>query len=124
MVASDRSIGGFGHTWGEDSPKVQRKRRLLEGEGVVFEENGKIHKDYFVGVSSETATSTTTKSNTKVSKKRKVEDATVKTTSTNTAAKKKEKSKSKYFNTASETETILKKEILDLLQKRQVGKTC
>lgn len=124
MVASDRSIGGFGHTWGEDSPKVQRKRRLLEGEGVVFEENGKIHKHCFVDASSETSTTSTTKSNTKVSKKRKVEDATVKTTSTKTSAKKKKKSKSKYFNNASETETILKKEILDLLQKRQVGKTC
>ena len=97
---------------------------MLEGEGVVFEENGRIHKDCFVGVSSETTTSSTTKSDTKVSKKRKVEEATVKATSTNTAAKKKKSKSSKYFNTASETETILKKEILDLLRKRQVGKTC
>ena len=126
MVASDRSIGGFGHTWGEDSPKVQRKRRLLEGEGVVFDEKGKILKHCFVGVSSETTTSSTTKSDGNESNKRKVIDATVKSTTTDTTAKKKKCKSSKYFNDASETETeeALKKEILDLLQKRQVGKTC
>ena len=127
VVASDRSIGGFGHTWGEDSPKVQRKRRLLESEGVVFDEKGKIHKHCFVGVSSETTTtSTTTKSDGNESNKRKVVDATVNTTATDTTTKKKKCKSSKYFNNAPETETeeALKKEILDLLQKRQVGKTC
>jgi methylated-DNA-[protein]-cysteine S-methyltransferase len=40
VVASDRSIGGFmGRRKGEE---VTRKRRLLSGEGVGFDEQGRI----------------------------------------------------------------------------------
>lgn len=40
VVCSDRSLGGFtGHREGEE---VRRKRRLLEGEGVGFEGDGRI----------------------------------------------------------------------------------
>lgn len=126
MVASDRSIGGFGHTWGEDQPKVQRKRCLLEAEGIIFEEahNGscKIRKEFFVELVSTPGTVTATKTKPKPkgaissegAKKRKIEEPQQ---STATARK-----TSKYFVTVSEDK--LKKEILNLLQKRQPGKTC
>ena len=128
-MASDRSIGGFGHTWGADSQKVQRKRRLLEEEGVVFEEDGKIHPHCFVNEVSVVASAsvsasvsaTTTKSSSaaKRSKKRKGgdDDSTTNNESTNKTYN--------YFNgTISITETSLKQEILNILGKRQPGKTC
>lgn len=37
VVAADRYIGGFCGTWGTDEAQVQRKRRMLEEEGVSFE---------------------------------------------------------------------------------------
>jgi len=121
VVASDRSIGGFGHSWGEDQPKVQKKRRLLEEEGVVFEEEGKsnkIREDFFVEGTSVSKSIIKRKSATrsKGSKKQKiVEEPPSNQTAT-------EKRKSKYFDTAFEEK--LKQEIINLLQKRQVGKTC
>ncbi|EFJ50160.1 hypothetical protein VOLCADRAFT_103991 [Volvox carteri f. nagariensis] len=36
VVAADLSIGGFSGAWGIADPKVQRKKRLLEDEGVKF----------------------------------------------------------------------------------------
>ena len=101
---------------------------MLEKEGVVFDGDGKIHIDCFVDVSSEVSSTITAKGN---NKKRKAD--TSKTTT------KKKKTKSKYFtdtNTTQSTTTTtttttttstgatLKQEILTLLQKRQVGKTC
>lgn len=115
-MASDRSIGGFGHTWGAD---------LLEKEGVVFEEDGKIHPHCFVNevsvVASASVSSVTTKSSSaaKRSKKRKRgdDDSTTNNESTNKT--------DIYFNgTISISETSLKQEILNLLGKRQPGKTC
>ena len=123
-MASDRSIGGFGHTWGADSRKVQRKRRLLEEEGVVFEEDGKIHPHCFVNEVSVVASAsasvsvsaTTSKSSSaaKRSRKRKGgDDDSTTNESTNKI----------YFNgTISISETSLKQEILNLLGKRQPGK--
>lgn len=116
MVASDRSIGGFGHTWGEDQPKVQRKRRLLEGEGIRFEGN-KIRREFFVDSSvpaAAAADSTTSAPKTK-SKRRNMEQQP----SSPTKGK-----KSKYFDAAAVTGETLKQEILALLQKRDQGKTC
>jgi len=124
-VASDRSIGGFGHTWGADSQKVQRKRRLLEEEGVVFEEDGKIHPRCFVNEVSVVASvsvpvsATTTKGSSaaKRSRKRKGgDDDSTTNESTNKI----------YFNGTISivSETSLKQEILNILGKRQPGKTC
>ena len=49
VVASDRSIGGFCHSWGEDQPKVQEKKKMLEEEGIKFESDGmKIMKEHFI----------------------------------------------------------------------------
>ncbi len=99
MVASDRSLGGFGHSWGEDQPKVQTKKRLLEEEGVLFEEgSNKIRKEYFV--------------------ESKLRNSKVATRNKATLT-----SKSKYFTNAV-TEEKLKQEIVTLLQMRQAGKTC
>ncbi|KXZ50195.1 hypothetical protein GPECTOR_17g832 [Gonium pectorale] len=40
VVAADLDIGGFSGGWGIADPKVQRKRQLLEGEGIQF--NGSV----------------------------------------------------------------------------------
>ncbi|KAG2445481.1 hypothetical protein HXX76_000097 [Chlamydomonas incerta] len=39
VVAADLNIGGFSGGWGISDPKVQRKRRLLEEEGVGFQDD-------------------------------------------------------------------------------------
>mmetsp|Transcript_6753 Transcript_6753/g.10286 ORF Transcript_6753/g.10286 Transcript_6753/m.10286 type:complete len:122 (+) Transcript_6753:297-662(+) len=112
VVASDRSIGGFCHSWGE--PKVQKKKRILEEEGIKFESDGlKIMNDHFIN---EGGTQVCTK-------KKKGKTKATKQSSTTT-----------YNNTASTqtataavdeiTEEMLKKEILQLLNKRAPGKTC
>ena len=41
MIASDRRLGGFSGEWGAAAPAVQRKRALLESEGVVFDADGR-----------------------------------------------------------------------------------
>jgi methylated-DNA-[protein]-cysteine S-methyltransferase len=43
VVATDRGLGGFcGARAGGGGPEVARKRRLLEGEGVRFDPDGKV----------------------------------------------------------------------------------
>ena len=42
MIASDRRLGGFSGEWGAAAPAVQRKRALLESEGVVFDADGRV----------------------------------------------------------------------------------
>ncbi|KAG2482890.1 hypothetical protein HYH03_018233 [Edaphochlamys debaryana] len=37
VVAADLNIGGFSGGWGIDNPKVQRKRAMLQAEGVPFD---------------------------------------------------------------------------------------
>jgi len=98
---------------------------MLEEEGVVFDCDGKINIDCFVDISSVMPSATSVSSTTaQGGKKRKAND--------NTSTKKK-KTKSKYFTDTTTTqsttattisEATLKQEILTLLQKRQVGKTC
>lgn len=124
MVASDRSLGGFGHQKGEDQPKVKTKKRLLEEEGVGFEEDGKkIRTEYFVASPRDPAAAVrrpaskpNPKSSPKGSNKRRAEERS------DQAAAASPKRKSKYFETV--TEETLKEEILNLLGKRQKGKTC
>ena len=41
MVAADRKIGGFNGTWGSGDA-VDRKIKLLKGEGVLFEPDGRV----------------------------------------------------------------------------------
>ena len=45
MIASDRRLGGFSGEWGAAAPAVQRKRALLESEGVVFDADGRVLTD-------------------------------------------------------------------------------
>ena len=102
VVASDRSIGGFCHSWGEDQPKVQEKKRMLEEEGIKFESDGmKIMNEHFIN---EEVAKACTK------KKRN----TSKSTNNDAASK----------QTDEITEEMLKKEIMQLLIKRAPGKTC
>ena len=42
MIASDRRLGGFSGEWGAAAPAVQRKRALLESEGVVFDADDRV----------------------------------------------------------------------------------
>ena len=109
MVASDGTLGGFSHKWGEDQPEVQRKRRLLEAEGIEFDDvegkSSKIKTEFLVESASKPSPA-------KASAKKQNTEASLAST----------KTRSKYFNTISEDE--LKQEILNLLQKRQPGKTC
>jgi hypothetical protein len=35
-------LGGFSGEWGAAAPAVQRKRALLESEGVVFDADGRV----------------------------------------------------------------------------------
>jgi hypothetical protein len=42
VIASDRRLGGFSGEWGAAAPAVQRKRALLESEGVVFDADGRV----------------------------------------------------------------------------------
>ena len=42
VIAADLRIGGFSGEWGEESEKVQKKRRMLQEEGVKFDERGNI----------------------------------------------------------------------------------
>ena len=41
MVAADLKLGGFNGTWGAGAA-IDRKRALLEKEGVVFDKTGRI----------------------------------------------------------------------------------
>lgn len=116
VVASDLTLGGFCHSWGEDQPKVQKKKRMLEDEGIRFQPDGKkILKQYFVGNEKE-------ESKVRFAKQRKEEKAINQQPAT----------PSTFNNSVSKTSTIvdeiteemLKKEILDLLNKRALGKTC
>lgn len=107
MVASDRSIGGFCHSWGEDQPKVQEKKRMLEEEGIKFESDGmKIMSEHFIAwtkACTKKKTNATKQSSSRTNNKmRRIPAAVVDEI----------------------TEEMLKKEILQLLNKRAPGKTC
>jgi hypothetical protein len=112
VVASDRTIGGFCHSWGEDQPKVKKKKRMLEAEGIKFELDGrKIMNEHFVNNNGGDGT-----------KKR-----NEKTKATKQSSKTNNNTASKPIATAAFdeiTEQMLKQEILQLLDKRAPGKTC
>lgn len=42
VLASDRSIGGFGGDWGDEGKHAAKKRELLAGEGVKFDTKGRV----------------------------------------------------------------------------------
>ena len=114
MVASDRSIGGFCHSWGEDQPQVQKKKRMLEEEGIKFESDGmKIKNEHFVTNNNDEETKVCAKKG-----KVKATKATKPSSTNNNNA-------SKLTPTAAVDEIeMLKQEILLLLNKRALGKTC
>ena len=116
VVASDRSLGGFCHSWGEDQPKVQKKKRMLEEEGIKFEPDGKkILNEYFVNHEEEKETKVSS-----TAKKRKGKTAKKQ----QPAATATDKVPSIPNSVDEITEEMLKQEILSLLNKRAVGKTC
>jgi len=53
VLAGDRTLGGFGGEWGRDGgklhPKQEKKRELLEREGVRFDERGRVRGDVWRG---------------------------------------------------------------------------
>ena len=95
---------------------------MLEEEGIIFEIEGKynkIRKDFFVESTSVSNLATKPKgaATGKGSKRQKMDEPPLNQSAT-------KKTKSKYFDTDTVSEDTLKQEILNLLQKRQVGKTC
>jgi len=114
VVASDRSIGGFCHSWGEDQPKVQKKKRMLEEEGIKFESDGmKIMNEHFINEGGTQVCTKKRKGKTKATKQSST------TTNNNTAS-----TQTATAAVDEITEEMLKKEILQLLRKRAPGKTC
>ncbi|GLI63231.1 hypothetical protein VaNZ11_006120 [Volvox africanus] len=49
VVAADLSIGGFSGAWGMAEPKVQRKKRLLEDEGIKFHGSAVRGNEFVIG---------------------------------------------------------------------------
>ena len=97
---------------------------MLEEEGILFAESGrKILPNFFVEGESSTLLPNAdlkqkSKTATMTSGKRKVENE--KSTGQPTSRTK----KSEYFDSATDIEATIKEEILKVLQKRDVGKTC
>lgn len=48
VLASDRSIGGFGGSWGKDGQNAGKKIKLLQEEGVKFDSSGKAKGPIFI----------------------------------------------------------------------------
>ena len=94
VVAADRKLGGFGGQWGKDMPKVKRKRSMLMKEGVVFDALGRVEKQCMYN---------------SMTKKRKVV---------------RDKNKQTTNVVATNTNNLLEKEILILVKKRGINKTC
>jgi len=55
VVASDLDVGGFSGSWGHSCANVQRKRALLEKEGVKFDENYKVASKTYVALADDLA---------------------------------------------------------------------
>jgi len=119
-VASDRTIGGFRHTWGEDSEHVKSKKRMLEAEGIVFAREGKVDKipeRYFMSSDSVTSNNCAEmKTNSKETPKRKRVERDQDSNQKDKAAS--------HLPSAEVIQAQLKAEILALLHKRQKTKTC
>ncbi|GLC70007.1 hypothetical protein PLESTF_000912100 [Pleodorina starrii] len=49
VVAADLSLGGFSGAWGIADPKVQRKKRMLEEEGVEFSGCAVLNEEFVLG---------------------------------------------------------------------------
>ncbi|KAL3782285.1 hypothetical protein ACHAW5_010587 [Stephanodiscus triporus] len=112
------AVGGFRRTRGEEKTEVREKRRMLEGEGVVFEDDvggggggGRIRRDFFVG--STTSSSSSSSSDSTRASRTAVEVRGERRGATDAP------SKSKYFASAAVTEEILQREILNLLHERR-----
>lgn len=50
MVSSDRTLGGFAGSTDITSAPLFRKRRLLESEGVTFDEDGRVSQSSMMGM--------------------------------------------------------------------------
>ncbi|GIL79371.1 hypothetical protein Vretimale_16547 [Volvox reticuliferus] len=49
VVAANLSIGGFSGAWGMAEPMVQRKKRLLEDEGIKFDGSAVRGEEFVLG---------------------------------------------------------------------------
>ena len=47
VLATDRTIGGYKGDWGNGGSYAVEKTKLLDGEGVVFDEKGRAYGDPF-----------------------------------------------------------------------------
>ena len=135
-MAADGSIGGFSGQWGQGC-KIDKKRALLQSEGVQFDEKtGKIVKDCMLTSIPEEADDDDTKSDAKnTSARPKKRQKTDKNTNDNGIKK-----TSKYFatkakgsadcqeassaDTTSYVDTELREVTLQMIDERAAGKTC
>jgi len=128
VVASDRSLGGFAREWGDDLPKVRKKRRMLDAEGVRFEEGGrraKIRRDCFVGAATTpTAAAAPPRVDAGAGAKRRTTEETAAAAATErTPAQPSATAKRTSQHIVTDDEETLKRETLDLLRKRR-PKSC
>lgn len=122
-MSSDRSIGGFCHSTGEESEHVMSKRRMLEGEGIVFKNEGgvdKIGEGFFVDFDG--ARAAVARSSSSERKRRRTNDAKEEETASKKRSSTSEDDEPKVEDGI--TKEKLKEEILSLLQTRQPNKTA
>ena len=134
-MAADGSIGGFSGQWGQGC-KIDKKRALLQSEGVQFDDKtGKIVKDCMLTSIPEEADDDDKKSDAKNSsarpaKRQKTENNTndngMKKTSKYFAAKAKDADDCQEgpANTTSTVDTELREVTLQIIDERAAGKTC
>ena len=139
-MAADGSIGGFSGQWGQGY-KIDKKRALLQSEGVQFDDKtGKIVKDCMLTSIPEEADDDDKKSDAKNSsarpaKRQKTENNTndngMKKTSKYFAAKAKVEDDRQEATSADTTststssiDTELREVTLQMIDERAAGKTC
>ena len=136
-MAADGSIGGFSGQWGQGC-KIDKKRALLQSEGVQFDDKtGKIVKDCMLTSIPEEADDNDGESDAKNSSAR---PAKRQKTERNTNDNGNNKKTSKYFatkakgaadcqeassaDTTSTIDTELRGVTLQMIDERAAGKTC
>ena len=140
-MAADGSIGGFSGQWGEGS-KIDKKRSLLQSEGVQFDaKTGKIAKECLLGSIPSAATfddddddnldsrkqdaKTTSARPTKKQKAEKsVDDNTTSKYFAVTKKKKADGSKESWSDATNNVDIELRDITLQMISERAAGKTC
>jgi len=135
-VAADGSIGGFSGQWGEGC-KIDKKRVLLQSEGVIFDDKtGKIVKECLLTSipsaaaaddGNDSCKKDEKKTRTRPAKRQKTEksDNDQRTSKHFAATKKKKAGKSQESSSdATSIDVELREVTLQMVDERAAGKTC